>query len=139
VYVLYIVPTAVKHTFGIAIKVARDNPLATVPAVVPKFLTLGLSNSHCVDVALYIKIASPTKSPATKAAPPCFTIVFAPNPLGLKVGVVVVPGNAFFPGLQDEWLHTKQCLRLSLTTSQEDLELGAKLIAQVVEQVYTQA
>ncbi|MEM9138148.1 MAG: valine--pyruvate transaminase, partial [Cyanobacteria bacterium P01_F01_bin.42] len=32
-------------------------------------------------------------------------------------GVIVVPGRPFFPGLQETWAHTQQCLRISLTGS----------------------
>src|SRR3990167_7521047 len=60
------------------------------PVFVPVTIgTKGLINSHCVLAKLYINITSPFKSPTAKATPPCFTIVKAPNPFGLKVGVVV--------------------------------------------------
>ena len=53
--------------------------------------------------------------------------------------VIVVPGSPFFPGLNEEWAHKQQCLRISLTASEEDLEAGAAAIARVVKRVYEQA
>lgn len=55
-------------------------------------------------------------------------------------GVIVVPGNPFFPGLRPEqgepWPHTRQCLRLSLTASREDLAEAATCLGQLVAKVY---
>lgn len=53
-----------------------------------------------------------------------------------KVGVIVVPGSGFFPGLKDEWEHKHQCLRISLTGSDEEITIGMQRIAKVAEQVY---
>ncbi|MDF5715289.1 MAG: valine--pyruvate transaminase [Rhizonema sp. NSF051] len=53
-----------------------------------------------------------------------------------KVGVIVVPGNSFFPGLQEDWAHTQQCCRISLTASDEEINVAMQLLAKVVEQVY---
>ena len=53
-----------------------------------------------------------------------------------QVGVVVVPGSPFFPGLHSDWQHKQQCLRISLTATPEEISTAMKRIAQVVEQVY---
>ena len=53
-----------------------------------------------------------------------------------QVGVVVVPGSPFFPGLNSDWEHKQQCLRISLTATPEEIATAMKRIAQVVEQVY---
>jgi valine--pyruvate aminotransferase len=53
-----------------------------------------------------------------------------------QVGVIVVPGSSFFPGLREEWSHKHQCLRISLTASDEEIEIGMKRLAQVAQQVY---
>ncbi len=53
-----------------------------------------------------------------------------------KVGVIVVPGSSFFPGLREDWDHTRQCLRISLTGTDEELETAMTRLAGVVEQVY---
>ncbi len=54
-----------------------------------------------------------------------------------QVGLIVVPGNSFFPGLQEEWDHKHQCLRISLTGSDAEIETGMKRLADVVKQVYS--
>lgn len=58
-------------------------------------------------------------------------------------GVIVVPGNPFFPGLRPEqgepWPHTRQCLRLSLTASREDLAEAATRLGALVAKVYQTA
>lgn len=55
-----------------------------------------------------------------------------------QVGVIVVPGSSFFPGLREDWAHTRQCLRISLTASDAELEVGMKRLAEVVAQTYGQ-
>ena len=52
------------------------------------------------------------------------------------VDVIVVPGHSFFPGLQGEWAHTRQCFRISLTATKEEIAIAMKRLAQVVERVY---
>ncbi|WP_427160308.1 valine--pyruvate transaminase [Aliinostoc sp. HNIBRCY26] len=56
-----------------------------------------------------------------------------------KVGVIIVPGSTFFPGLQEEWQHKHQCLRISLTGSNDEIVLGMQRLAKVAEQVYQSA
>jgi len=53
-----------------------------------------------------------------------------------QVGVIVVPGSTFFPGLREDWSHKQQCLRISLTGSDAELEIGMKRLAEVVKQTY---
>lgn len=53
-----------------------------------------------------------------------------------KEHVIVVPGASFFPGLNEDWPHKEQCLRISLTASEEELQAGAAAIARVVQRVY---
>ncbi|NET49589.1 MAG: valine--pyruvate transaminase [Merismopedia sp. SIO2A8] len=52
------------------------------------------------------------------------------------VGVIVVPGHSFFPGLQEDWEHTHQCFRISLTATKEEIAIAMRRFAQVVERVY---
>ena len=56
-----------------------------------------------------------------------------------QVGVIVVPGSSFFPGLKEKWIHKQQCLRISLTASDEEIVTGTQRLAKVVEQVYQQS
>ncbi len=53
-----------------------------------------------------------------------------------QVGVIVVPGSTFFPGLKEEWQHKHECLRISLTGSDEDITTAMRRLAKVVERVY---
>jgi valine--pyruvate aminotransferase len=53
-----------------------------------------------------------------------------------EVGVIVVPGSTFFPGLREEWQHKQECLRISLTGSDEEIATGMKLLATVAQKVY---
>ena len=53
-----------------------------------------------------------------------------------EVGVIVVPGSSFFPGLHEEWAHKQQCLRISLTGSDAELVTAMKRLAEVVGQTY---
>jgi valine--pyruvate aminotransferase len=53
-----------------------------------------------------------------------------------QVGVIVVPGHAFFPGLRDPWDHAQQCIRISLTASDTELKTAMERLAAVVTQVY---
>ena len=56
-----------------------------------------------------------------------------------KVGVIVVPGNSFFPGLREEWQHKHECFRVSLTGSDEEIKTGMQRFAKVAEEVYRNA
>ncbi|HYW18361.1 MAG TPA: valine--pyruvate transaminase [Nodularia sp. (in: cyanobacteria)] len=56
-----------------------------------------------------------------------------------QVGVIVVPGSGFFPGLREEWLHKHQCLRISLTGTDAEIVTGMQRLAKVAEQVYQRA
>ncbi|BCL36259.1 valine--pyruvate transaminase [Nostoc sp. MS1] len=53
-----------------------------------------------------------------------------------KVGVIVVPGSTFFPGLKEDWQHKHQCLRISLTGSDEEIAIGMQRLAKAVSQIY---
>ncbi|OCQ89611.1 valine--pyruvate transaminase [Oscillatoriales cyanobacterium USR001] len=56
-----------------------------------------------------------------------------------QVGVIVVPGSSFFPGLREDWRHKQECLRISLTATEAELELAMQRLAKIVEQVYHSA
>ena len=51
-------------------------------------------------------------------------------------GVIVVPGNAFFPGIREDWSHTHQCIRISLTASDEEITTAMERLAELVQEVY---
>ncbi|RMH78611.1 MAG: valine--pyruvate transaminase [Cyanobacteria bacterium J007] len=56
-----------------------------------------------------------------------------------EVGVIVVPGSTFFPGLREEWAHKHQCIRISLTASADELRTGMQRLAKMTESVYASA
>jgi valine--pyruvate aminotransferase len=53
-----------------------------------------------------------------------------------QYGVIVVPGGPFFPGLREDWPHTKQCIRISLTATDSEVETGVRYLAKVVTDLY---
>jgi valine--pyruvate aminotransferase len=53
-----------------------------------------------------------------------------------QVGIIVVPGTSFFPGLREDWAHKQQCIRISLTASDADITTAMERLAKVVTQVY---
>ncbi|AOW99872.1 valine--pyruvate transaminase [Moorena producens PAL-8-15-08-1] len=53
-----------------------------------------------------------------------------------QVGVIVVPGSTFFPGLREDWSHQQQCIRISLTASEQEIEIAMQRLATLVEEVY---
>jgi len=56
-----------------------------------------------------------------------------------QAGVIVVPGSPFFPGLQEDWKHTQECFRISLTACQSELAEAMRRLAQVAERVYAES
>ncbi|MEH2128230.1 valine--pyruvate transaminase [Nostoc sp.] len=56
-----------------------------------------------------------------------------------QVGVIIVPGNSFFPGLKEEWAHKHQCFRISLTGSDEEIATAMQRLAKVAEETYKSA
>ena len=53
-----------------------------------------------------------------------------------QVGVIVVPGSSFFPGLREEWAHKNQCIRISLTATDGEIAEGMRRLAKVVAEIY---
>ena len=53
-----------------------------------------------------------------------------------QYGVIVVPGSPFFPGLREDWSHTQQCLRISLTAKKEAIATALKRLSELVDRVY---
>ena len=47
-------------------------------------------------------------------------------------GVIVVPGHYFFPGMDDNWSHKQQCIRVNIAGDPDELKIGLKLIADEV-------
>lgn len=47
-------------------------------------------------------------------------------------GVLVIPGESCFPGLSQDWLHTRQCLRVSYAVDAQALRTAMSIIARTV-------
>lgn len=54
-------------------------------------------------------------------------------------GVLIVPGEYFFFGQDDEWDHAHQCLRMNYVQSNDDMQRGIAVIAEEVKKAYSQA
>ncbi|MHC6525918.1 MULTISPECIES: valine--pyruvate transaminase [unclassified Vibrio] len=51
-------------------------------------------------------------------------------------GVLIVPGEYFFIGQEDEWAHAHQCLRMNYVQDDDKMQLGIAAIAEEVEKAY---
>ena len=49
-----------------------------------------------------------------------------------KRGVLVVSGHYFFPGLDEDWPHKNQCIRITYSQSLDDVREAMEIIAEVV-------
>jgi valine--pyruvate aminotransferase len=50
-------------------------------------------------------------------------------------GVLVIPGSHFFPGLEEDWDHKHQCLRITYSMDEQVVEQGIKIIAQELKDI----
>jgi len=53
-----------------------------------------------------------------------------------KRGVLMVPGDYFFPGLDKPWPHTHQCMRMNYVPEPALIEAGVKILAEEVEKAW---
>ena len=53
-----------------------------------------------------------------------------------KRGVLIVPGHNFFPGMNSEWRHQQECIRVSYAGDGNVVRQGIEIIAQEVAKVY---
>jgi valine--pyruvate aminotransferase len=51
-------------------------------------------------------------------------------------GVLVIPGHHFFPGLENDWGHSHECIRVTYSQDQGMVEAGLKVIAEEVKKAY---
>ncbi|MBA0036514.1 valine--pyruvate transaminase [Pantoea sp. BIGb0393] len=52
-------------------------------------------------------------------------------------GVLMVPGHFFFPGLEHEWPHTHQCMRMNYVPDAEKIERAVQILAEELEGAFT--
>ncbi|PTQ10680.1 valine--pyruvate transaminase [Vibrio splendidus] len=53
-------------------------------------------------------------------------------------GVLIVPGEYFFIGQEDEWDHAHQCLRMNYVQDDEAMQKGIAIIAEEVKKAYSE-
>lgn len=54
-------------------------------------------------------------------------------------GVLIVPGEYFFIGQEDDWEHAHQCLRMNYVQDDEMMQKGINIIAEEVTRAYQEA
>ena len=47
----------------------------------------------------------------------------------------MVPGHFFFPGLEQEWPHTQQCMRMNYVPDAEKIERAVQILAEELEKI----
>lgn len=51
--------------------------------------------------------------------------------------VLVVSGHFFFPGLEEEWRHRNECIRVTYSQDEDQVARGIKIIAEEVKKAYS--
>jgi valine--pyruvate aminotransferase len=51
-------------------------------------------------------------------------------------GVLIVPGHNFFVGLDDDWTHRHECIRVSYAQDEDSVRRGVSIIAEEVARAY---
>ncbi len=54
----------------------------------------------------------------------------------IKRGVIIVPGHYFFPGIDNDWRHTHECIRVCYAMEDHIVEAGIEIIADEVKKAY---
>ena len=53
-------------------------------------------------------------------------------------GVLIVPGHYFYPGLEEEWEHKTECIRMNYTQEQSKVREGIRIIGEEVKRAYSE-
>lgn len=53
-------------------------------------------------------------------------------------GVLIIPGQNFFPGIEPGWRNTQECIRVSYAQEESVVREGIKIIAETVQEAYQQ-
>jgi len=56
-----------------------------------------------------------------------------------KRGVLIVPGQNFFVGMDDDWAHKNECIRVSYAQDEDTVQRGVKIISEEVAKAYAEA
>lgn len=54
----------------------------------------------------------------------------------VKKGVYIIPGHHFFPGLNDDWQHRNECIRVNYAAPNDVVTIGLQIIAETVKHAY---
>ncbi|MGB1238830.1 MAG: valine--pyruvate transaminase [Pseudomonadales bacterium] len=54
-------------------------------------------------------------------------------------GVIIVPGHNFFVGIEDDWAHKRQCIRVSYAADSATVKSGIEIIGEEVRKAYAEA
>ncbi|MEE1676176.1 valine--pyruvate transaminase [Agarivorans aestuarii] len=52
-------------------------------------------------------------------------------------GLLIVPGSYFFPGIDKDWRHTQECIRLNFAQDEAQVKRGIEILANVVNPLLT--
>jgi len=53
-----------------------------------------------------------------------------------EAGVLIIPGHDSFAGLDEDWPHTHECIRVSYAQDEEQVKKGIEIIAREVRKLY---
>lgn len=56
-----------------------------------------------------------------------------------KRGVLIISGHHFFPGLESNWQHKNECIRVTYSMDENVIEQGVKIIAEEVKKAYAKS
>jgi valine--pyruvate aminotransferase len=56
-----------------------------------------------------------------------------------RKGMLVVPGDYFFPGLEEDWRHKHECIRLTYSQDPEIVRTGIGILAEEVKKAYNES
>ena len=51
-------------------------------------------------------------------------------------GLIIVSGHYFFPGLEQDWKHTQECIRLNYAQDDDVVERGVTILAEMINELY---
>ena len=55
-----------------------------------------------------------------------------------KRGVLIVPGHYFYPGMDEEWEHKMECIRMNYTQKESKVQGGIRIIGEEVKRAYAE-
>ena len=56
-----------------------------------------------------------------------------------EIGLLVVSGHYFFPGLDQQWQHTQECIRINYAQDESVVERGVAILADTINALYNES